>query len=702
MRLADRLRVAHRRNFVGRTPELALFNSALAAESPLFYVLYIFGPGGIGKTSLLREFVYQCEQHQVSVIHLDGRDIEPTPESFLRALQAALGLTPPASPVEFLAAQTRRSVLLIDTYEMLTPLDRWLRQYFLPQLSDNVLTVLAGRDSPALAWRTDPGWQAVLKILPLRNLNPQESQTYLTNVQIPLEQHQQILSFTYGHPLALSLVADLFAQRQNLQLQFEAPPDMIKALLERLVQKVPSPAHRTALEACAIVRVTTEALLAEMLAVSGPAQQGVRELFEWLRQLSFIETNAEGLFPHDLIREALVADLCWRNPDWYAELHRRARSYYTSHLQQTAGRAQQQVLFDYVFLHRDNPMVRPFFEWQSGGSILTDTLKQADIPSLMTIVAKHEGDESARLAAYWCSRQPQGARVFRDIDMQPSGLLLMVSLDQIDAQDLATDPAIHSAFGYLQQRAPLKPGQKATLFRFWLARDTYQSVSPIQSLIFIIMVQHYITTPNLAYTMLPCAEPEFWGPMFAYADLQRVAQADFEIGGRRYGMYGHDWRVVPPLNWLALLANREIAIAQGEQVLPPAPPQPLLVLSQPEFEAAVKDALHNFLQPDMLQTNPLTQSRLVLKQAGANAPKTERAAVLKTLLQQAADSLQNSPRELKFYRALYHTYFQPASTQEQTAELLNLPFSTFRRHLKTGLARTTQILWQQEIDGLEK
>lgn len=104
----------------------------------------------------------------------------------------------------------------------------------------------------------------------------------------------------------------------------------------------------------------------------------------------------------------------------------------------------------------------------------------------------------------------------------------------------------------------------------------------------------------------------------------------------------------------------------------------------------------------MLQTNPLTQSRLVVKQAGANAPKTERVAVLKTLLQQAADSLQNSPRELKFYRALYHTYFQPASTQEQTAELLNLPFSTFRRHLKTGLARTTQILWQQEIDGLEK
>ena len=33
------------------------------------------------------------------------------------------------------------------------------------------------------------------------------------------------------------------------------------------------------------------------------------ELFEWLRNLSFIESGPLGLFPHDLAREALVADL---------------------------------------------------------------------------------------------------------------------------------------------------------------------------------------------------------------------------------------------------------------------------------------------------------------------------------------------------------------------------------------------------------
>ena len=38
-------------------------------------------------------------------------------------------------------------------------------------------------------------------------------------------------------------------------------------------------------------------------------------------------------------------------------------------------------------------------------------------------------------------------------------------------------------------------------------------------------------------------------------------------------------------------------------------------------------------------------------------------------------------------------------TQEQAAELLDLPFSTYRRHLKTGMEQLTQMLWQREIGG---
>jgi len=122
-RLADRLIAARHRLFVGRAAELDLFQSALAAPDLPFCVLYVFGIGGVGKTTLLREFARLCAQLQTLAISLDARTIEPSPDSFLAALRRALDLTPSDSPIQVLAAAPYRHVLLIDTYETIAPLD---------------------------------------------------------------------------------------------------------------------------------------------------------------------------------------------------------------------------------------------------------------------------------------------------------------------------------------------------------------------------------------------------------------------------------------------------------------------------------------------------------------------------------------------------------------------------------------------------
>jgi hypothetical protein len=75
--------------------------------------------------------------------------------------------------------------------------------------------------------------------------------------------------------------------------------------------------------------------------------------------------------------------------------------------------------------------------------------------------------------------------------------------------------------------------------------------------------------------------------------------------------------------------------------------------------------------------------------------------VLRQLLRETAEGLQASPKLAKFYRALYHTYLQPAATQEQAAEVLDLPFSTYRRHLRSGIEELTGRLWLREIGNLE-
>ncbi len=685
--LLDRLGTERHRRFVGRNREIELFQNAIAASILPFHILHIFGPGGVGKTSLLNQFERICRQMKISVTCIESRNVEPAPESFLGTLREVMNLSPADSPLQVLGKQVERQVIFIDTYEKISSLDEWLREVFLPQLPENTLIVIAGRNSPGAAWRSDPGWQALMQTVPLRNLSPVESLTYLTKREVPTAQHQAILDFTHGHPLALSLVADTITAGQEIIPT--SAPDVIKTLLERFIQEVPTTSHRKALEACALVRITTETLLSQMLDLPD-----VHELFLWLRGLSFIESGQQGLFPHDIAREVLIADLRWRNPDLYTEFHHRARNYYTTHLQHQ-GQEKHRLLFDYMFLHRDNPAIRMRFTWQEHNSLLTDTLRESDKTLLLAMVKQHEGEESTKIAARWFRSQPENVVVFRS-STEPIGFAMMVSLHTASLEDIRADPAAMVCWRYLQTYAPLRPNEGATIFRFWMARDTYQAVSPTQSLIFINFVQFFQQTPALAYTFLPCADPEAWSQMLAYFDLAQLTEADFEVGGRRYGVYGHDWRVVSPIVWQQLLAQREIAATTDTTILPPASGavQSLLVLSQPEFVEAVQDALRNFLRVDALQNNLLLRSRLIEE---VMTTSSDRLATLQNLVRNAAESLQSTPRDEKLYRALYRTYLNPAPTQEQAAELLDLPFSTYRRHLKAGVMRLSDILWQREI-----
>jgi hypothetical protein len=698
-RLADRLAAARRRYFVGRQAEKQLFQAALTADEPPFFVLHLYGPGGVGKTSLLHELLDLARAVGAQTLYMDARNVDPTPDSFLAALALALGLPPTADPLAALVAQPQRTVIAVDTYETLTSLEPWLRESFLPQLPAQVLTVLAGRTPPTAQWRTDPGWQSVVRLLPLRNLTPDESHAYLKARTVTAAEHETITRFTHGHPLAISLVADVLEQNPELRFEPTTTPDLVRTLLERFVQETPSPAHRLALEASALVRQMTESLLAAMLEMTD-----VHEIFLWLRELSFMEAGKQGLFPHDLVREALTADLRWRNPDWYAELHRRARAYYSERLSQTQGLHQRRILLDFVFLHRDNLVLRPyfesFFEGHEASALWLDRMTTADWPALLEMVRRYEGKGSAALAEYWFARQPQGVVVVRDAQQQAQGFLLTVALHEATPEELAADPATQAAWLTLRRQHPLRSGELALYFRFWVDRENYQEMSPVQSRLFLLCLQTYLTTPGLACTFFACADPDFWLPIFTYADLARTPEADFTVEGRTYGVYHHDWRMVSPTAWLELMAEREVALGMVD--LPTtgrAPTAPLLVLSQPDFAEAVRGALRHLTRPSELQHNPLIRSRLVIDATGPEAPVADRAAALQGLVRSAVEQLHSSPKQTKLYRALYHTYLQPAATQELASELLDVPFSSYRRHLKAGVDEVVDLLWQHELNS---
>ena len=685
--LAERLEIARHNRFVGRTVERDKFQAWLTAAEWPFQLLHLFGPGGVGKTTLLREFVRMAQKSGVTAVAIDGRHFEPSPAFFLHTLARAMNLPTGENVVDSLASESSRTLIVVDTYEILTPIDNWLRDAFLPQLTTRVLVVLGSRNPPSLPWRTDPGWQEVMQVWPLHNLSPEEGRAFLMRRQIPAKEHTAVLAFTHGHPLALSLVADAHAHQPDVPFNPKDAPDVIKTLVDRLMEKVPDVLHRQALEACAQVRLLTEPLLAAMLQTLD-----THDLFNWLYTLSFIDADRHGIFPHDLAREALATDLRWRNPEWYAELQQRARNYYVSHVYQGEAREQRQLLVQYIYLLRDNPMIRPYFEWQVSGSVFTDVMRAEDKAPLLAMVEKHEGVESAQIMARWLTSAATTVTIFRQTAGIPQGMLLQVAMAQTTAAERAEDPAVASAWRFLTQNVPLQSGEQVTFFRFWLGQDSYQAVSPVQSRIFLYMVQHYLTTPGLTYTFLPCAEPDFWLQIFTYARLTRLSQVDFTVGGRRYGIYGHDWRAEPPIPWLNMIGERKMS----QSITVADESEGSVMLSEADFGTAVRQALRDYVNLEALEANPLLQLQLVSAKVTNPA---DRVRVLQELLVEVAAPLQNNPKQIKFYRTLHHTYFQPAVTQEQAAELLDLPFSTYRRYLKTAVDHVIHALWRQASTG---
>jgi DNA-binding SARP family transcriptional activator len=312
--LARQLQAARRRAFVGREPEIAAFRSALEEAERAFTLLFVTGPGGVGKTTLLRRFADEAAEAGRTVVELDaGRDADYTPA----ALEAA------AAPI--LAAEPTRTVLIVDGFEKYQSLEPWLREDFLPRLPLGSVVVFGGRKRPARAWRSDPAWQGILEVVELGELSERDARKLLEAREVPADRQKSVLAFAGGNPLALSLAADA-ARRDESRVDdagWLPSQEVIGALADQLVGDAPSAEHRQALDVCALLPTTNEELLRAALPDADTAA-----LFAWLRDLPFIESGPHGVHPHDVVREILDADLKWRDP----ERHQVVRARVLSHL----------------------------------------------------------------------------------------------------------------------------------------------------------------------------------------------------------------------------------------------------------------------------------------------------------------------------------------------------------------------------------
>ncbi|MBI4492586.1 MAG: ATP-binding protein [Chloroflexi bacterium] len=159
--------------FVGRERELALFARWLAAETDTPELLNVSGHGGIGKSAPLRAFARTAHRTGRPAVLVDGHDVPHSPDGLLQA-PADEG-----SGDALARLNAARPRILLDTFEELGELTRYLQQELLPRLDAGVRVVVAGRSPLGLAWTHDSPWQRLVRPMPLDAFSAQESREYL-------------------------------------------------------------------------------------------------------------------------------------------------------------------------------------------------------------------------------------------------------------------------------------------------------------------------------------------------------------------------------------------------------------------------------------------------------------------------------------------------------------------------------------------
>ncbi|MEU3648429.1 ATP-binding protein [Lentzea sp. NPDC034063] len=642
--LADRLTTARAGTLVGRDFEQSVLDRMLAGAADAPVVAYVHGPGGIGKSSLLRYAAARAE--------LTGREVVQVDARFLGADPGRLEVAAAAACVE------PGAVLLIDTFEQAQQLEPWLRDTFLPRIAAGAIVVLASRIAPDSGWVTDPGWAQLFTELAVRPLDAALSGSLLAARNVAPDDRAAIVAFAGGNPLVLSLAASSPAAVAD------PTGDVLTTLVERLVGDVPGGLHRRALDVLAQAHVTREELLRAVLGADDAATA-----FSWLRRQPYVETTPQGLHPHDAVRSALTADLRWRDPERFQEVRTRISAACLSAVRRAAEDDALLRVAEWMFLLRDQAGSHDLYDWQAHPHVEDTPLAPADVPEVLGMAG-----ESA--VAHWIQRQPEGFRVYRSAG-RLLGYMAVLRLRVPSPDDLSADPVIAALWEHVEAAAPLRQGEHWGIRRFAVQSGGHQRPSPLMDLVGRRTVATEMRTPGRAMTFTVFQDAERWRQHLTAAGLHEVVAV--EVDGLRQHVFGRDWRRQPVERWIEDRARASTPVASWG----PAPADPL---PRKEFEEGVLEALRTWRAPREFATSVLLRSHLVSPESA------DPVADLREAITAALDALRVDPAGVKAHDALTATYIAASGTHKATARRLGVPYGTYRRHLALAKERLVEHL----------
>ncbi len=657
--MADRLRARDAERFVGRTAELAVFDT-LFVEDPPASVVHVHGPGGIGKSALLRQVERLGAERGWSPWRIDGRELPPIPGALEEILSAAQA--------------EERPLLLFDTYERIAGLDGALRTRLLPALPARAIVVVAGRERPAAEWFQD-GWEHVTRALPLVPFSVAEGRAFVdAHARVDEATATALVRWSDGSPLALGL-ASAIAQREgrwDAQL-LDANPELVEALVARLVlikgfgADAPAQRHDDVTAVATIARVTTASMLADVL--PGVAPNGAQA---WLRAQAIAEPVGDGIAMHELVRRALRAQLRTQRPERERELRRRI----ADHLHHHAIASETRLVIDLAELIED-PALRWGFGADAAGLLRPDGLRPGELDDPPEHVRDRAGETWWTATRALAAAAPEHFVVARDQHDELQGLAIAATPRGASPATLA-DPFLGRWIAHARDHVP---DGNALVWRDALDLTADEEGDLASRVLAVINTATILRCglPNPRCFYLPISPVNTASVAFArQAGARKVDGLDVLVGSVVHECHVIDHGPGGVLGGMRATIYAELGLprpAAGE-----AAPAGLVAAVT---EADVRQALRDIDRPSELMTSPLAG----LVDATPAEATTTASSVRALLLGAIAEAFGTGRDEALLREVALGAYDNPGRTHEDVAFALHVSRATYFRRLRQANER---------------
>jgi len=497
--IKDSLERSHADRFSGRERELARLATLFDPTGPLIVLLH--GVGGIGKTSLVRVFERESAARGRQVRLLDCRGVEPVPLGLLGAVGTSLGveLRNVSEAAAAIGALAEPMVFALDNYEALRLLDGWLRTEFLPALPISARFIIMGRSLATAPWIAAPGWADHVLNLRLGPLPEADVAAFLTSRGFTEAVQHRIARFSRGNPLALQLCTASLADKPDALSGDLELNQVIDYLALTCVSEIADPVLREAIEAASLVRRVTRPVLEAML-----PDHSAENILANLRQLSFVESAADGLLVHDVFRLAIESRVAAMDPVRTRKLKRAAWQSMRDQLVVAGARDTWRHTADLLFL-LERPVLREAF-FPSGATLPVEKARPADRDPILEIARIHDGDSGAAIMSEWWKQAAHMFSVVRGSAGEVVGFYVMARHQDVPRSLAERDPLLALWLTYVQGRGS-DPRRPYLLIRCLLSRALGERQSPEWAACVLDAKRAYLENPRAVAVFTAIREP---------------------------------------------------------------------------------------------------------------------------------------------------------------------------------------------------